>query len=117
MNDDQAWRSRVSAAALSVMVAATHAMQRIDAGRTKVREPVLLAYRDCSELQHLHVLPEFTPTAQWVTMWLHDLNATAAAVSGMVSMLQATDDPLAAVVAPVGVLLARLIALVVDVDV
>ena len=111
-----AWRARVSAAAKAAMVTAHEAMQRIDTARARVREPVLLAYRDCGELQHLHVLAEFTPTEVWVAMWLRDLNATAAAISGMVSMLRATDDPLADVITPVGVALARLIAIVVDVD-
>ena len=49
-------------------------------------------------------------------MWLHDLNATAAALGAVVAMLQETEDPLLDDVQPVAVLMARLIALMVAID-
>ena len=102
--------------ASTTMAAAAHASCVIKASGIRVYEPILLAYRDCSELQHLHVLPTFEPSDRWMAMWLHDLNATAAALGAVVAMLQETEDPLLDDVQPVAVLMARLIALMVSID-
>ena len=92
------------------MAASTLAM--IGEHRPHVREPVLLAYRDASELQHIRDLHDFVPTNQWQAQWLGDLNQNAASLSNMAAMLRSTDDPLADAVHEVAVAVALSVALI-----
>ena len=106
------WKDQTSAAAETTLIVAAEALATIGHRRMRVRDPVLLAYKDASDLQHIRELRDFSPTHRWQSQWLSDLNKNAAALSSMETTLRSTDDPLADVVHSVAVTVARSLALI-----
>jgi len=106
------WKHDASAAARATLVVAANTLLAIGKHRPRVREPVLIAYRDASELQHINEVCEFVPTYQWQAQWLSDLNQNAASLSSMEMALRSTDDPLADAVHAVAVAVALSVALI-----
>ena len=109
------WRAQVSVVSRVVIVVVDNALAQLPAERNKVRLPLLAVRRDAHELQEMDSVGEFAPSEQWSRCWANDINANAAAISRLVSIMGETEDPIMDIVSPVTVAVARLVAIVVGV--